>query len=137
MNFDLRGFYEYWFQPKQFYDSFLLLIFELINHDLSIISLLKVNFTKLNLSFWIIQFHLRLTIVGCKRKVQKRRNFKFSKENGFDSIHTQSHYSRIIVVKTPRYENGEVIALDYYDVYQSEWHYVYFPLTSKQQFCCL
>ena len=83
------------------------------------VQMLKIS---LNLSFEFTKITLRLTIVGAKRNFEKRRNFKFSKENGFDSIHTHSHFTRIILVKTPRYRNGEVIGYDLYDLYQCECH---------------
>ena len=71
-----------------------------------------------------IQFNLtiflRLTIVGFKRKSPKRRNFKFGANNGFDGVFMQSHFIRILPVKIPRFENGEIINYDIYDLLQGE-----------------
>ena len=63
---------------------------------------------------------LRLTIVGSKRKKQKRRNFKFGASNGFGGVFMQSHFIRILPVKIPRFANGQVIDYDLYDLTQGE-----------------
>ena len=65
-------------------------------------------------------FFLRLTIVGSKRKSQKRRNFTFGASNGFGGVFMQSHFIRILPVKIPRFANGEVIDYDIYDLTQGE-----------------
>ena len=74
--------------------------------------------------FLSIQFNftlfLRLTVIGSKRKSPKRRNFKFGASNGFDGVHIQSHFIRILQVKIPRFSNGKIIDFDIYDFLQGE-----------------
>ena len=65
---------------------------------------------------------MRVTLVGCKRKSVKRRNFQFTPLNGFDDVFEQSFYSRIVLVKIPRYRDGMVIGCDLYDLLQSEYN---------------
>lgn len=64
--------------------------------------------------------NLRLHLVGAKRKLSKRRNFKFGKSTGYDDVFTQNYFVRVILVKIPRFCGGEIIEYDLYDMVQSK-----------------
>lgn len=60
-------------------------------------------------------------IVGAKRKTVSRRNFKYDTSNGYDTIFTHTHFTRIVTVKIPRYTDGNINGFDLYDLIQSEY----------------
>ena len=59
-------------------------------------------------------------ITSRKRKIETPTGQDFGPENGFNQIHLQSYFCRILCVKVPRYRNGHIAEFDVFDLKQSK-----------------